>query len=221
MIKFPGCLNIIIAMTTWIAVESVDIYVNPPTCPINDSGVSTVYGCTGEDNVLQAAIEAASDGDTIYMAPGEYYTSCPTHVTKKVTIRGACWGIPAPSDPTWVPSSTTPRTDCSAAGESVWIASANGCGGVSNGSLKGINIAIDGVTIDGLSFKENGEKFRGMITVLNQDSPLPGIPAANGVYSNIRILNNYMKGDKVSSTYPTGGNVNTRWPQTYDGLEYR
>ena len=194
--------------------------VNPPTCPINDSGSATTYPCDGENNVLQAAINVANDGDIIIMAPGKYYTSCPTQVTKKVTIRGACWGVPAPNDPSWDPL-TGPRPMCTSTGETVWIASSNGCGGVSNGSLQGINIAIDGVTIDGLSFKEEDSTFRAMISVLATGSPLPGYPAANGEYHDIKILNNYMKGDKLSSTWVTGGTDNTLWPQTYDGLEYR
>ena len=196
--------------------------VYPPTCPINDSGTATTYPCVGENNVLQAAIDGANDGDIIIMAPGKYYTSCPTQVTKRVTIRGACWGVPAPNDPLWDPLTGPTRPGCTATGETVWIASSNGCGAVSNGSVQGINIAIDGVTIDGLSFKEeDGNTFRAMISVLATSSPLTGYPAANGEYHDIKILNNYMKGYKLSSTWLTGGDNNNLWPQTYDALEYR
>jgi hypothetical protein len=104
----------------------------------------------------------------------------------------------------------------------VWIAAASTCGNVVNGGRHGINIAIDGVTSDGLSFKEGDTTFTGMISVMSQTTPsLASIPAANGIYSNIKILNNYMKGNKLTSTYQTGGSIVSKWPQTYDGLEYR
>ena len=125
--------------------------INPPDV---STGLNVVCSQT-RDNVLQAAINAATAGDVICMNPGKYYTACQTRVNKPLTIRGACAGVSATSLDLSFNATAQIRTGCSAAGETVWIAS--NTKGDSNGGLQGIFVDSSDVTIDGISFYEESE----------------------------------------------------------------
>jgi hypothetical protein len=70
------------------------------------------------------------------------------------------------------------------------------------------------VTIDGIAFYEESMTFRRMVGIL--------CTAPAGNYENIKVLNNYMKGDKISSTCPIGGATDqgATFPKNITNLEY-
>ena len=185
------------------------------TTTIDPPNTATIQNCVGSSNpgnsnVLQQAINDASDNDVICMNPGNYYTACQTHVTKPLTIRGACAGIPASDDPNFDPTSEV-RSGCTESAETVWVAS--NAFDDSNGGLQGIFVDVSGVTIDGISFYEETETFRRTVGVLCDAGP--------GDYENIKVLNNYMKGEKISASCPIGGaNGSSQFPKTITNLEY-
>lgn len=179
-----------------------------------DPTTTTISNCVGSsnpgaNNVLQQAINDASDNDVICMKPGKYYTACQTHVNKKLTILGACAGVQAPGDANFDPTSG-PRTGCTATGETVWVAS--NTYDDSNGGLQGIFVDVSDVTIDGIAFYEESETFRRTVGVL--------CDAPSGNYENIKVLNNYMKAAKISATCAIGGNDSSKFPKTITNLEY-
>lgn len=185
------------------------------TTTINPPDTATISNCVGSSdpgnsNVLQQAINDASDNDVICMNPGKYYTACQTHVTKPLTILGACAGVNAPGDPNFNPTSGA-RTGCTASGETVWVAS-NEFNTV-NGGLQGIFVDTSDVTIDGIAFHEETETFRRTVGVL--------CDASSGSYENIKVLNNYMKAAKISATCPIGGADSSLFPKTITNLEYK
>eukprot|EP00986_Skeletonema_menzelii_P010034 scaffold4726_cov142-Skeletonema_menzelii.AAC.1 len=190
-----------IAVETAAAVPSLEgrklstctVTIDPPDVT---SSLANCVGSSspGNNNVLQQAINDAQPGHVICMNPGLYYTACQTRINKALTIRGACFGIVADSSDTFDPTSQT-RTGCAAGGETVWVASNSY--GDSNGGLQGIFVDHSDVTIDGISFYEDTETFRRTVGVLCDAPP--------GNYENISVLNNYMKGNKISSDCPIGG----------------
>ncbi len=183
-----------------------NVTINPP-----DVSTGLNVGCSAtRDNVLKAAIDAATAGDVICMNPGKYYTACQTRVNKPLTIRGACAGVSASSLDLSFNATAQIRTGCSAAGETVWIA--GNATGDSNGGLQGIFVDSSDVTIDGIAFYEESMTFRRMVGILCDAPP--------GNYENIKVLNNYMKGEKISSTCPIGGPGSSQFPKTITNLEY-
>jgi len=78
--------------------------------------------------------------------------------------------------------------------------------------LQGIFVDSSDVTIDGIAFYEESMTFRRMVGILCD------APAGN--YENIKVLNNYMKGDQISSTCPIGGPDSLKFPKTITNLEY-
>lgn len=206
-----------IAVETAAAVPSLEgrklstctVTIDPPDV---SSNFANCVGSSspGNSNVLQQAINDATAGDVICMNPGKYYTACQTRINKALTIRGACAGIVANSSDTFDPTSQT-RTGCTAGGETVWVAS--NAYDDSNGGLQGIFVDVSDVTIDGISFYEETETFRRTVGVLCDAPP--------GNYENISVLNNYMKGNKISSDCPIGGpSGSTNFPKTITNLEY-
>jgi len=138
------------------------IHVQPGTPPFNSNSACT----TANDNPLQAAINGASPGDIIMMAPGIYELACLTNINKPIKIYGACSGIKAPSDPLFDPSNGS-RDTC-LTDETVIIASNDN--GASNGALQGLTISSSDVTVDGLVFKETSQTFRGFFNILSNVS---------------------------------------------------
>lgn len=194
--------------------QACTVTIDPPD--VSSSLTNCVGSMTpGNNNVLQKAIIDASDDDVICMNPGKYYTACLTRINKRLTIRGACGSVPfvktATFDPATFNPTLGPRPDCAASGETVWVAS--NTKGDSNGALQGIFVDTSDVTIDGISFYEETETFRRTVGVL--------CDAISGTYQNIKVLNNYMKGEKISSTCPIGGADGTKFPKTIINLEYR
>ena len=204
--------SIAFVITSLVHTGSIQDYVSAEVIIVNPPNIDSDLDVTcnvDNDNVLKAAIEQANNGDTIQLSPGMYYLACHTDVDKQVTILGSCSGIPAPSDESWNNDGTQIRPGCTASGESIIVASKEH--GDSNGALHGIFIETSDVTIDGLVFFEESETFRGMINVLMS------VSLAEGTFTNIQVLNNYMKGDKSGSTYLWGGQVNSQ-PKVIDSL---
>ena len=154
-----------ISFTSFCLVHPATINVNPPDVP---SGGGLNVQCTSQrDNVLKYAIDNASPGDTLILAPGLYYLACPTKIDKPLTILGACADWLASTDPNFNATSQV-RPGCNATGETVIMASSRY--GDSNGALQGIWINSNDVTVKGLSFYEDNEKFRGMFNILSDVS---------------------------------------------------
>ena len=145
-------------------VHSATINVNPPD--VSSTGLDVV--CSAQrDNVLKYAIDNASSGDTLVLAPGLYYLACPTKIDKALTILGACADWVASTDPSFNATSQI-RPGCNATGESVIMASSRY--GDSNGALHGIWINSGDVTVSGLAFYEDNMQFRGMFNILSDVS---------------------------------------------------
>lgn len=179
------------------------INIGPPTVPFGGAGCvsqrpapSTGWPTNPNINVLQAAIDAASPGDIIVMAPGSYYFECNVYVTKPLTILGACKGVAVTNAAIGKAiDHDTPRDNCAATGETTIIAN----GSVAFNGLEGIFVLSSSVTIDGLAFREEGSTWRGMINIAS--------PCANNFYQDIQVLNNYMVGEKISASYQIGGDT--------------
>ena len=194
-------------------VKTCSVTISPPdvSSDLQVCTSATVSNTNKNDNVLQAAINAATPGDVICMAPGKYYTGCETRVNKALTIQGACAGVAFTTGSDSFNPTSGPRPGCTEPGETVWVAGDQT--GDSNGGLQGIYVDVENVAIDGISFYEESASFRRTVGILC-DAPI-------GTYENIAVLNNYMKGEKISASCPIGGKDSTLFPKTINNLEYR